>query len=293
MDGKYGEFETLTVYDDLNYAASLGNLQMKRNDRRFNFVKGNILDGNFLRKSVKKNSTFVHFAAETHVDRSLKNPQLFVETNVLGTQKLLEIALELECSRFLYVSTDEVYGSKVIGHSKELDFLNPTSPYAASKAAAEMVVNSYNKNFGLNAVITRSCNNFGPNQDKEKFIPRCLAHIMKNLPIQIYGRGENIREWIYVEDNCDAINLVLKDGKNGEIYNIGTGELQSNLNVVLLLLELFDKPHHPIEFVPDRLGHDFRYSTDSSKLKNELGFKTKFNLLEGLNRYIHLLKSIN
>jgi dTDP-glucose 4,6-dehydratase len=295
--GLYGEFETVTIYDNLNYASDMKNLQVNSRNPKFQFIKGDIENKKLLQKSIKKNSVILHFAAETHVDRSIINPDIFLKSNIVGTFRLLEASLKANCSKFVYISTDEVYGPKINGLSKEGDILLPTSPYASSKASAEMLVHSFHKNFGLRSIITRSCNNYGPNQDKEKLIPKIIHKINKNELIPIYGRGRNVREWIFVNDNCRAIDLVLKKGKVGEIYNIGTGERYSNLFIVKKVLQLYGKSPNLIQFVEDRMAHDFRYALDSSKIRDKLGFKPEYTLESGMQYYIESeqikLKSIS
>lgn len=291
LEGNYGYFESVTVFDNLNYASNIENIRRHEKNPKYRFIKGDICDKKLLGESIKRNSNVLHFAAETHVDRSLKDPEIFVQTNILGTQNLLEVALQMDSLKFVFISTDEVYGSKISGFSREIDALNPTSPYAASKAAAEMLVNSYQKNFGLNTLITRSCNNFGPNQDAEKLMPKIINQISRNEPIPIYGDGKNLREWIFVEDNCNAINSILTQGKSGETYNIGTGELFTNLQIVNEILSIFKKSPSLIQFVPDRIAHDYRYALDSTKIQIAFGFVPKYSLKSGLASYADDFKS--
>jgi dTDP-glucose 4,6-dehydratase len=224
----------------------------------------------------------VHFAAESHVDRSIVEPSEFIRTNVLGTQVLLSIAIAKNVKQFLHVSTDEVYGSIEAGNSTETDPLLPNSPYAASKAASDLIVRSYYQTFGLDVRITRCCNNFGPNQFPEKFIPRALKNLKEGKKVIVYGNGKNLREWIHVEDHCIGIQLVIDSGVSGGIYNIGSSIELSNLELANLILEYASKPSDWIEFVEDRKGHDYRYSLNSNLIKSQLGFKTSHNFAESL-----------
>jgi dTDP-glucose 4,6-dehydratase len=223
----------------------------------------------------------VHFAAESHVDRSISGPSEFVRTNVLGTQILLSAAVEKKAKTFLHVSTDEVYGSIQEGSSIETDPLLPNSPYSASKASSDLLVRSYVQTYGLDARITRCCNNYGPNQFPEKFIPLAIKMIKSGEKIPVYGDGKNLREWIHVEDHCRGIQTVINFGFKGEIYNIGSGEELSNLEVAKLLLENAPSQDSDIIYVQDRKGHDFRYSVNSTKIK-KIGFEVSQGLRESL-----------
>ena len=274
LKSELGPVKSVKVLDKLTYAGSLSNLSEIKNDPRFEFILGDICDEELVYKSINAGDVIVHFAAESHVDRSISSPSEFIRTNVLGTHVLLNAAIQKKVSIFLHVSTDEVYGSIEKGDSSELDPLSPNSPYSASKAASDLLVRAYVKTFGLDARITRSCNNFGPNQYPEKFIPLAIKNIQHGLPIPIYGDGTNIREWIHVEDHCKGIQLVIDAGKTGEIYNIGSEFSLSNLEIARLILETSGADGSLIEFVTDRLGHDYRYSLRSGKIRNELGFSS-------------------
>ena len=266
LTDKLGPVLKVTVFDKLSYAGNLDNLKEVARDPRFSFVKGDICDEKLVRDSISKDDIVVHFAAESHVDRSISGPSEFVRTNVLGTQVLLSVALENRAKLFLHVSTDEVYGSVESGDSIESDPLLPNSPYAASKASSDLLVRSYVQTFQLDARITRCCNNYGPNQYPEKFIPLSVKSLKEGKGIPIYGDGSNIREWIHVDNHCLAIQAVIQKGQGGEIYNIGSGEKISNLEIANHLIGYFGLQSEKILFVKNRLGHDFRYSLNSEKI---------------------------
>jgi dTDP-glucose 4,6-dehydratase len=220
------------------------------------------------KNALKDVDAVIHFAAESHVDNSIKNPENFVKTNVFGTYVLLEYARKNNIEKFLHVSTDEVYGSIEEGYFKETDRLDPSSPYSATKAGSDLLVNAYHKTYGLNTLITRSSNNFGPYQYSEKLIPVLINKAVNNEPLPIYGDGLNVRDWIYVEDNCSGINTVFHRGKIGEIYNIGGENEKTNLEIAKFILEELNKPESLMTFVEDRLGHDRRYALDTTKIRN-------------------------
>lgn len=276
---KYPHYR-VTNLDKLTYAGNLQNLHDIENNPNYTFVKGDICDGDIVNDLAMEPDCIINFAAETHVDRSIKDASLFVETDVLGTYQLLEAARKHECS-YLQISTDEVYGSIIDGSFKEGDPLEPNSPYSASKAGAEMLVRAYNKTYGLNTLVTRSSNNFGPYQYPEKLIPVIILNALQNKKIPVYGDGKNIRDWIHVADNCLAIDVVLHKGKAGEVYNVGGGNEYTNLEIVHLILDILDKTHDLIEFVEDRPGHDWRYSVDTTKIR-ELGWAPEFDFKNGL-----------
>ena len=271
----------ITVVDALKCGSNENNLK----DLDYNFVNGDICDYEIMAELVKKADAIVNFAAETHVDRSISNPYAFIESNVIGTYTILEAMRKANSeAKLVHVSTDEVYGDIEKGSFKEDDMLKPSSPYSASKASADMFVLAYVRTYGLNAVITRCTNNYGRYQFPEKLIPKAIIRAKMDKKIPIYGTGENVRDWIYVEDHCEAINLVLKRGERGEIYNVSSGEEKTNLEVVSEILRIMDKPDL-IEFVEDRPGHDIRYSLDSSKAR-ELGWKPKHSFKEGLKETV-------
>jgi dTDP-glucose 4,6-dehydratase len=263
----------------LTYAGSLENLKQISDDPRFTFIQGDVCDQILVNACVDEGVVIVHFAAESHVDRSISGPSEFIRTNVLGTQVLLSAAVEKKAKIFLHVSTDEVYGSVVNVSSVETDLLLPNSPYSASKAASDLIVRSYVETYGLDARITRCCNNYGPNQYPEKFIPLAIKNLNEGKKISVYGDGMNIREWIHVEDHCLAIQGVIQKGEGGEIYNIGSGESLTNLKIAELLVETFGKDSDQIEFVQDRLGHDFRYALNSKKIFDLTGINVNKRLI--------------
>jgi dTDP-glucose 4,6-dehydratase len=281
------QVESLVVLDSLSYAGNLDNLANVQKDPRFKFVKGDIRD-RIVTDQVIAGADFVfNFAAESHVDRSIKSSKEFVSTNILGTTNLLESSLINSKTIFIQISTDEVYGSITSNFSKEFDVLLPNSPYSASKASADLICRAFAQTHDLDIRITRSCNNFGIRQNEEKFIPKIISNMKRNEPIPIYGNGSNIREWISVFDNCSAIKKVAFQGRKGEIYNIGSGELLTNLEVVALLQHAFPYTKSKVEFISDRKGHDYRYALDSSKIREELNFKCNFTLADSLANLIN------
>ena len=286
LTDQFGPVTSVKVIDKLTYAGSLDNLNTVINDPRLSFHKGDICNKSFVEPLMEEDEIVVNFAAESHVDRSIEGPSEFIRTNVLGTQVLLSAAVDKKARLFLQVSTDEVYGSITEGNSIESDQLFPNSPYSASKASADLLVRSYIKTFGLDARITRCCNNFGPNQFPEKFIPLAIENLKSGKNITIYGDGSNIREWIYVDDHCRGIQLVIQLGSSGDIYNIGSSFEISNLNLANLIVKATKMSPNRIEFVTDRKGHDFRYSLDSTLIQSELGFRIDKDLIENLNDYI-------
>jgi dTDP-glucose 4,6-dehydratase len=271
----------ITVVDALKYGSNESNL----NGLDYNFAKGNICYYDLMAELVKGVDAIVNFAAETHVDRSISNPFAFIESNVIGTYTLLEAMRKVNPdAKLVHIGTDEVYGDIEKGSFKEDDMLKPSSPYSASKASADMLVLAYVRTFGLDAVITRCTNNYGPYQFPEKLIPKAIIRAKMDMSIPIYGTGKNVRDWIYVNDHCEAINFVLERGKRGEIYNISSGEEKTNLGVVSEILGIMEKPNLA-EFVEDRPGHDVRYSLDSSKIR-KLGWKPKYGFSEGLKETV-------
>ena len=272
LTDQLGLVNSVKVLDKLTYAGSLENLKQISDDPRFTFIKGDICDEEIVNACVKEGVIIVHFAAESHVDRSISGPSEFIRTNVLGTQVLLSAAVENNAKMFLHVSTDEVYGSVEEGSSVETDQLLPNSPYSASKAASDLLVRSYVNTYGLDARITRCCNNYGPNQYPEKFIPLAIKKLTEGKKIPVYGDGTNIREWIHVEDHCFGIQLVISKGRSGDIFNLGSHESYTNLQLLEKILFHTNNKFDAIEFVADRKGHDFRYSLDSTKSRELLGF---------------------
>jgi dTDP-glucose 4,6-dehydratase len=281
---KYKDYFIINL-DKLTYAGCLDNLKDVQNNPRYKFVHGDICDPVVVKKLMKSCDVVVNFAAESHVDRSIKDPSSFIKTNFTGVYNLLEIAKKSNIKKFIQISTDEVYGSILSGSFKEDSPLNPSSPYSASKASADLLALSYYTTFKLPVLITRSSNNFGPYQYPEKIIPLFTTNALQGKSLPVYGTGKNIRDWIYVEDNCRGIDLVLHKGKIGEIYNIGGGNEKSNIEITNLILKYLNKPKSLITFVKDRLGHDFRYSLNCDKIK-KLGFKPKYDFETALRRTI-------
>lgn len=280
------DVERVTVLDSLTYAGSKGNLDTASKDRRFVFVEGDIRDRVLIRELFSDADLVVNFAAESHVDRSIDSSHEFIRTNVEGTSNLLDALRLYPKITFLQVSTDEVYGSINSGSWTEDSPLQPNSPYAASKAAADLLAMSFQRTYNLDIRISRCCNNYGPRQFPEKLIPLFVTNIIRGKKLPIYGDGLNAREWIHVEDHCRALNLILKEGKSGETYNIGSGIELTNLDLTNKILRYFSKNQEQIEFVEDRLGHDYRYSLNSGKLENEFGFTPQMDFSEGLNATI-------
>ncbi|MCX5818195.1 MAG: dTDP-glucose 4,6-dehydratase [Proteobacteria bacterium] len=271
--------------DKLTYAGNLENLKDIENDRRYSFIKGDIIDRHLLENifDTSKIDTIINFAAESHVDRSIMNPDEFIQTNINGTFNLLEIAKKKGIKRFVQISTDEVYGSLgKEGKFTEYTPISPNSPYSASKASADMLAMAYFKTFGTPVVITRCSNNYGPYQFPEKLIPLIITNALADIALPVYGDGMNIRDWIHVLDHCEAIDTVLHKGVEGEVYNIGGENERANIEIVKLILDILGKPHSLIQYVTDRLGHDRRYAIDSTKVKNELGYKTRFDFGKGM-----------
>lgn len=276
----------IVVYDKLTYAGNLDNLRSVADNPRYAFVKGDICDAAAVETAVQQYSvdTIVNFAAETHVDRSILDPDAFIQTSVYGTYVLLEAARKFGLERYHQISTDEVYGHIPHGQSsREEDSLDPRSPYSASKASADLLVNSYFITYGLPITITRGSNNIGPYQYPEKVVPLFATNAIDNLPLPIYGDGRQMREYQYVEDHCEAIDVVLHRGKIGEIYNVGTGEEMENLEMVEILLETLDRPKSLMQHVTDRPGHDRRYSLNIDKI-GALGWEPRHSSQEAVRK---------
>lgn len=270
--------------DAATYAGNPDNTLSFRDHPHYRWVRGDIRSPEEIREAFEDEiDGVVHFAAESHVDRSIQSPGLFAQTNVLGTLNLLEESRRRGMKKFVHVSTDEVYGSLGgEGYFTEETPLAPNSPYAASKAGSDLLVRSYYHTYGFPAVITRCSNNYGPRQFPEKLIPTIISRALQNQPIPIYGDGSNVRDWLHVTDHCRAVDLALRQGQAGEVYNIGGHNELSNLKLAARILDLLDKPHSLLEFVPDRLGHDQRYAIDPSKIGAALGWKPEIHLTEGL-----------
>ncbi len=275
----------VTVLDKLTYAGNLENLSGLLDDRRLEFVRGDISNGRLLDTIVPGTDIIYNFAAETHVDRSILGAKDFVSTDVMGTFTLLQKALKHEVGRFVQISTDEVYGSIVKGKFKETDPLRPNSPYSASKAGADMLVRSFYKTYGLPAIITRSSNNYGPYQHPEKFIPLFVTNAIEGKKLPLYGDGKNVRDWIYVEDNCRAIELVGRKGRIGEVYNIGAGEEKKNIFIARKIIEMTGADPGLLTLVTDRKGHDRRYAVNTRKIR-ALGWRKKTGFTEGIAKTV-------
>ena len=282
MVEKHPEYNII-VFDKLTYAGNLANL--KKIENKITFVQGDICDLEFVTETFTKYNidSVVHFAAESHVDNSIKTPFIFTQTNVIGTHTLLEVAKRIwgegSENKFVHISTDEVYGTLgEEGYFTEKSPIQPNSPYSASKASSDLIAFAYHETFKMNVSVTNCSNNYGPYQHNEKLIPHMIKLALKDEKLPVYGEGLNIRDWLYVEDHCEAIDIVLHNGKAGERYNIGGHNEKRNIEIVKLILKHLNKPETLIEFVEDRKGHDYRYAIDPTKIKNELGWfpKTKF-----------------
>jgi len=271
----------ITVLDALTYAGNIDNLSNLPQPRKMHFVHGDVCDWNLVEKLIQESDEIFHLAAESHVDRSIANPGIFIETNVQGTLNILEASRKFS-KRVVLVSTDEVYGSLVTDFADEDYPLNPSSPYSASKASADLLAISFYKTFGLDVVITRCSNNYGPRQFPEKLIPQSIQKILKREKIPVYGTGKNIRDWIHVDDHCAGLVLAMNRGKSGRIYNFGDVDKATNIAIVERLLEILGGSSNLIEYVEDRLGHDFRYAINSLRSKNELDWTPSKNLSNSL-----------
>ncbi len=279
-----GRGDEVTVYDALTYAGNMANLAGLDDAYRgstYRFVEGDVCDGDLLAATMVDHDAVVHFAAESHVDRSITDPARFVVTNCQGTATVCEVALRLEVGRVLHVSTDEVYGSIDVGSYVETDVLSPNSPYAASKASSDLIALAYHATFGLPVVVTRSTNNYGRFQFPEKVIPLFVTRLLAGGSVPLYGDGANVRDWCHVDDNCDAIDLALRSGVSGSIYNVGAGNEITNLDLTGRLLSLCGADESSIEYVEDRLGHDRRYSVDTGRIE-ALGWEPQRGFDEGL-----------
>ncbi|MFA6146511.1 MAG: dTDP-glucose 4,6-dehydratase [Patescibacteria group bacterium] len=288
---KYKNYQIINL-DKLTYCGNLENLKDIEKNPHYKFIKGDICDKNLIDNLLKneKPDAIINFAAMTHVDRSILDAEEFIKTNILGVQILLEASRKYKISRFIQISTDEVYGSILKGKFKETDILDPSSPYSASKAAAELLALSYFKTYDLPVLITRSSNNYGPFQYPEKLIPLFVTNLLENKKVPIYGDGKQVRDWLYVLDNSMAIDLVLHKGKIGEIYNIGGNSEKENIEITKNIFKILGKNKSSIEYVKDRLAHDRRYAIDSSKIK-KLGWKPKYKFSEALKITVNWYKN--
>jgi dTDP-glucose 4,6-dehydratase len=288
MVNKYSDYK-IVVLDALTYAGNRENLQDLEGKPNYEFHHGNICDREIVDKLTTKCEVIINFAAETHVDRSILEAGSFIQTDVVGTFTLLEAAKKHKMNRYIQISTDEVYGSIEDGSFSENSPLQPNSPYSASKASGDLLVRSYHKTYGLPTIITRSSNNYGPYQYPEKLIPLFITNAIDNLPLPLYGDGKNVRDWLYVLDNCEAVDVVLHQGKDGEVYNIGGGNEMENIRITHLILELLGKPKSLIKPVEDRLGHDRRYSIKMDKVR-KLGWKPRHNFDQALRETVKWYK---
>lgn len=292
MVKKYPQYTTV-VLDALTYAGNLETLEPVMEKENFLFVKGDITDRPFVNKLFQKEQfdIVVNFAAESHVDRSIENPELFLKTNILGTQILMDASIKNNVRRFHQVSTDEVYGDLPLDRPDllftEETSIHTSSPYSASKAAADLLVLAYHRTYGLPITISRCSNNYGPYHFPEKLIPLMIKNALENKDLPVYGKGENVRDWLHVFDHCAAIDLILFRGKSGEIYNIGGHNERKNIDVVKTILKELNKPETLIKYVADRKGHDLRYAIDPSKIERELGWRAKYNFEIGIKQTIN------
>ncbi|MFC3476386.1 dTDP-glucose 4,6-dehydratase [Halobacterium litoreum] len=277
--------DEVVTLDALTYAGSTENLESVMDNPRHKFVEGDIRNESLVSTLIEDVDAVVNFAAESHVDRSIDSSEAFVASNVVGTQTLLDAALSTDIERFVQISTDEVYGQILDGTFEEGDRLGPRNPYAATKASADLLASSYHTTYGLPVSITRSSNNYGPRQHREKLIPKFIARAMTGQTLPVYGDGSNVREWTYVRDNCRAIDLVLREGGSGEIYNVGSGVERSNLEVTKNIVDLTGASEDLIEFVEDRAGHDQRYALATDKIES-LGWEAEWDFEEGLRRTV-------
>ena len=279
---KHPDYKIINL-DALTYCGNLENLKDIEDNPNYRFVHGNICDRTLVRELVSESDYVVNFAAESHVDNSIKHPEIFIETNVQGTLNLLQACKELGIEKYLQVSTDEVYGTLgKTGYFYETTPLAPNSPYSASKASADMLVRAYHETYGLPTLNTRCSNNYGPYQYPEKLIPFFISQLLKGEKVPVYGDGLNVRDWLYVYDHCEAIDVVLHKGKIGEVYNIGGHNEKTNMEITHLILEAMGKDESSIKYVEDRLGHDRRYAISNDKITSELGWKPSITFEEGI-----------
>ena len=274
--------------DALTYCGNIENLKDVENNPNYTFIHGNICDRKLVRELVAESDCVINFAAESHVDNSIKRPEIFIETNVQGTLNLLQASKDIGVERYLQVSTDEVYGTlRKTGYFYETTPLAPNSPYSASKASADMLVRAYRETYGLPTLNTRCSNNYGPYQYPEKLIPFFISQLLKGDKVPVYGDGMNVRDWLYVYDHCEAIDVVLHKGKIGEVYNIGGHNEKTNMEITHLILDAMGKEESSIKYVEDRLGHDRRYAISNDKITSELGWKPSLTFEDGIKLTIN------
>lgn len=283
---------TVVNYDKLTYAGNLANLKSAADEPSYEFVKGDICDANAVERAMAGCDWVVHFAAESHVDRSIYEPSAAIQTNVTGTFVLLQVARKVGVQRFLHISTDEVYGDMAPGEfADESSPIKPSSPYSASKAGSDLLVASYVRTYGFPGILTRSSNNYGPFQFPEKFLPLLITNALEDKPLPIYGDGKQQRDWLHVRDNCLGLVAVLERGRIGEVYNIGGSDIVENLDMARRILRLMGKPETLLSYVTDRPGHDRRYALKCGKMESELGWKPTISLEDGLRRTIEWYKT--
>lgn len=290
---KYPDYRIINL-DKLTYAGNLENLKEVENNPNYTFIKGDITSKEDVEKAVSGGvDMIINYAAETHNDRSILDPEAFLKTDIFGTYALLEAVRAGKARKLIQISTDEVFG---MVHDMETEFdegtrFDPSSPYSASKAGGDLMCSAYHKTYGTPVIVTHSCNFYGPNQYPEKFLPLFITNLLEDKQVPVYGKGDQFREWIFVEDHCRAIDLIAHEGKIGEVYNIGTGNRKANIDVTRFILNYLGKDEGYIENVADRPGHDFGYALNSNKLKNELGWKPKIDFEEGLKQTIEWYKN--
>jgi dTDP-glucose 4,6-dehydratase len=289
VSSKQSQELEIVVLDLLTYAGNLNNLKGLASPEKVRFVQGDVRDFTLVNDLVREVDTVIHLAAESHVDRSITDPAVFIDTNIKGTFNILEAAKKFR-KRVVLVSTDEVYGSLDTGKANEDFQINPSSPYSASKASADLLAIAFHRTFGLDVVITRCSNNYGPRQYPEKLIPLTIKKILLKQNIPVYGDGKNVRDWIHVDDHCSGLYLAMTFGKPGRIYNFGDVDKIANITIVEQLLTIMNESTDLIEFVDDRLGHDYRYAIDASRARNELGWVPQKNLLRDLPRVVDSYK---
>jgi dTDP-glucose 4,6-dehydratase len=291
-EDKFDNIERITILDKLTYAGDFERVR-RYIGNKIHFIHGDIADQSIVEQAMSKSDVCINYAAETHVDNSISNPDVFYQSNIIGTTVLLNAARKFSVSKFLQISTDEVYGAITEGEWDEESSLDPSSPYSASKLSADLIVKSYFKTYELPIVITRSCNNYGPGQNLEKLIPKTFTNALSNKKIPVYGTGANVREWLYVEDHARATyNAVIK-GKPGETYNIGSGIRCTNLELIKNILKISGQNSDLIEFVQDRKGHDFRYALNSKRATEIIDFSPEIGLEEGLDRTLSYYQKLS
>lgn len=287
--GSYPNYQIINL-DKLTYAGNLKNCEDFEDNSNYEFIKGDISDLKLVDELAQKTDTIINFAAETHVDRSIEDATAFLKTNVIGTQVLLDVSRKHDHNKFVQISTDEVYGDIENGEFTEDSPLKASSPYSASKAASDMLCLSYYRTYNTPVVISRCSNNYGPYQYPEKLIPFFIKKLLAGEKVPVYGEGLNVRDWLHVRDHCRAIDLILHNGKVGEVYNIGANEEHTNIEITKRILKILDIPEDKIEFVEDRLGHDIRYAIDASKIKNELGWDPEVEFESGFDGVVNWYK---